>query len=414
MTDNGLFRREAVHAQSDSRFGDAVFHQPPSLKVLVSGLFVIFTLFVCFAALAEIKQTEQVRGYLLAAEGEVRLYPPRTAVLQRLEVDNGTKVAAGDVLAVFSDPVADERGIPVASQMLDYLDHQIVLTEDRVSLLIKRADIRNQQYVSRIANAERELEVLREEFELVSNRIRIGKKEFESNEILYHRDLISEREYFQSASAWYSLQQLGKTTEQGLLSRKQTLNDLRQQHELQAVELQEELLTLDLNLTQLRAQRSERQSQAQQAMVASVAGRIHNLIHQEGDSVDPRSPFLTLIPENHYLEARLYLPSRAVAKVREGQQILLTYDAFPYQTFGSFSASVESISRTTIDPREFLFPVDIREPVYLLRAVLNPSGLSDADIDLRPGMQFSADIITGQQSLLRRLVSPLNPLSRRL
>ena len=61
---------------------------------------------------------------------------------------------------------------------------------------------------------------------------------------------------------------------------------------------------------------------------------------------------MTLVPAGARLEARLFGPSRSIGFVRPGQRVLLRYEAYPYQKFGSYEGVVKSVSRTTVGPGE--------------------------------------------------------------
>ena len=139
------------------------------------------------------------------------------------------------------------------------------------------------------------------------------------------------------------------------------------------------------------------------------------MVSRTGDIIDTSKPLLTLLESDSKLEAWLYLPSRALANVQAGTEIMISYDAYPYQTYGSFPARILSVADSAMDPREFLIPVDVREPVYLVKAQISDQGLADGPANrFRPGMQFTADIVTAEQTVLKKLISPLRGLGRRL
>ena len=93
-----LFRREVLTAQHDNIFGDPVFYQPLSLRFLVLSALTILVVVLGFAASAHIKQTENVRGFIFAANGEVKVYSTRSGVIQQLHVSNGDLVEQGQTL----------------------------------------------------------------------------------------------------------------------------------------------------------------------------------------------------------------------------------------------------------------------------------------------------------------------------
>ena len=85
------------------------------------------------------------------------------------------------------------------------------------------------------------------------------------------------------------------------------------------------------------------------------------------------TPLLTLLPENSELKAQLLVPVRSAGFLAEGQSLTLRYEAFPYQKFGMYKATIEKVSNTILLPNELLnAPLTIQEPVYRITAQLDP------------------------------------------
>jgi len=99
-----------------------------------------------------------------------------------------------------------------------------------------------------------------------------------------------------------------------------------------------------------------------------------------------------------------------------GQELLLNYDAFNFQLYGRYRATVTRIDRASLDPREHLLPVPgIQEPVFTIKARLDQSYVEGPDIyRLQSGMLFSADIVTAEMSLLAFIFKPVLELKARL
>lgn len=407
-----LFRTEALTASTDSRFGKHVFHQPLAVRALAAGVVVTFLFVVAFAALVQVKQTEPVRGYLTATEGEVKVYSDRPGVFREIHGVENQRVSKGDILATVTANRFDEGGRQSSAIVIEHTDAQIAQLQERMIALKERASVTENQIRTRIAGLSEELVLLQEEHDVVLKRLALAEQEFAGSAILLERKSISSREHNQIASSWYALQQMSASTRLNIEGRRLALEEASQQLTMQPLAMQEELLSMKSSLSQLLAHRDEQSSQSLFSITAPVDGSISNLVARTGDAADPRIPFATLIPVDAVLEARLYLPSRSVGDVVIGQSIMLAYDAYPYQIHGTFSATVSSISTTAMDPREFLIPLELSEPVYLVRAQIAQQFVGD--MKLRTGLQFSAEIITGSDSLLERLLSPLSSLGRRL
>ena len=116
------------------------------------------------------------------------------------------------------------------------------------------------------------------------------------------------------------------------------------------------------------------------------------------------------------LEAHLYSPSRAVGFVRPGQQVLLRYQAYPYQKFGHYAGVVANISRSAVSTAEL--PAQLAgiaggvagsDPVYRITVTLERQTVSayGQPVDLQPGMQLEADIALETRRLYEWVLDPL-------
>ncbi len=131
--------------------------------------------------------------------------------------------------------------------------------------------------------------------------------------------------------------------------------------------------------------------------------------------MDTRVPLLTIVPSDHPLEALLYVPSRALGKLHEGQPLLLALDAYPVREFGYLSARIASLSTTTLDPRETLLPAEVQESVFVIRGEIaqEDAGATHHGLRLQAGMLFTAHVVISEQPLLARWLAPLRSLGAR-
>ncbi|MBU2099517.1 MAG: HlyD family secretion protein, partial [Gammaproteobacteria bacterium] len=180
---------------------------------------------------------------------------------------------------------------------------------------------------------------------------------------------------------------------------------------MEQAKYKDEQMAMKVSLSQLIQRREEEKYEQYFSVTAPASGRINNLLQTEGDQLDSRRPFVSIVADKPTYEAQIFVPSRAVGKIASGQRVLLNYDAFPFQQYGSQEAIIRSIEAAAIDPREHLIPLEINEPVYLIKADLVPD---THGLNLRPGMQFSAQLVTGEKTILQTIFEPLTLLGRRL
>jgi membrane fusion protein len=397
--------------QHDHFFGDAVFYQPLTLRVLLFSVLGLFFVVAGFAASASIKQTENVRGFIYAANGEVKIYGNRSGVVQQLHVSNGQLVDYGQTLASLIEPGYDQSGDAAKQAFIRRIEQQISQIDARLSLAAERQQLALDQSGKRQSALREEFLIRDEEYALSLLQLKMAEDEYDRQKLLHERGAISESELAHGKASLISM----RKSLQGVRMAQHTIarleQDSRHDSALEQVRLKDEQIALKISLSQLQQRREEAIYEQSFALTAPVSGRIDNLLLTRGDQLDPRRPFASIVADTPDYEAQIFVPSRALGKIKTGQTVLLSYDAFPYQQYGSYEAVVSSIGTAAIDPREHLIPLDINEPVYLIKAKLLPPV---HDLTLRAGMQFSAQLVTGQRTIVQGIMEPLTSLARRL
>jgi membrane fusion protein len=166
--------------------------------------------------------------------------------------------------------------------------------------------------------------------------------------------------------------------------------------------LQKELLEADQRIAEIEGRRAF-------VVRAPAAGRISALQASVGRAADPRQPQLSILPKDGRLEARLFVPTRAVGFVRTGQEVRILYDAFPFQRFGAHAGRVTRVTRSVLTPTDLVAPIVPQEAVYEVTVKLAHQDVQadGVTVPLRADMLLKADIILERRSLLRWLLDPL-------
>ncbi|MBC9032812.1 HlyD family type I secretion periplasmic adaptor subunit [Sphingomonas sp. JC676] len=137
---------------------------------------------------------------------------------------------------------------------------------------------------------------------------------------------------------------------------------------------------------------------------APVSGTISQLsVHTEGGVVEGAKPLLTIVPENARLEVEVAIQNSDVGFVKTGMPVNVKLQAFPYTRYGTIPGKVIAISPEAVMVKEGQPPV-FKARVSLSRVYIAVDG---ARVPLRPGMNASADLVTGKRSLLSYLISPI-------
>jgi membrane fusion protein len=141
-----------------------------------------------------------------------------------------------------------------------------------------------------------------------------------------------------------------------------------------------------------------------------------NVAVSRGETVAESAPLAVVVPKGSGLHAQLLVPTRAIGFVQPGQEVVLRYDAFPFQRFGQYRGSVEQVSQTVWSPGERVGPLQVREPVYRVDVKLDSQLIAAGaqKLPLRSGMLVNADILQEKRTVWEWVFEPVLSLKGRL
>ena len=133
-------------------------------------------------------------------------------------------------------------------------------------------------------------------------------------------------------------------------------------------------------------------------------------------AVADEAPLAMVVPKGSGLHAQLLVPTRAIGFVQPGQEVVLRYDAFPFQRFGQYRGTVEQVSRTVWSAGEKVGQVTVKEPVYRVDVRLDAQYVMSGDqkLALRPGMSVNADILQEKRKVWEWVFEPILSLKQRM
>lgn len=415
MTQQSLFRPEALQRQTDTRFGEALFQQPLGLRIMSALALCLVIAALLFASRVSLKQTVLVRGQMSAVQGVLKVLSPAPGVVSRLWVVEGEHVREGQVLASVSRVAFDADGLAVMQYRRLQLQQQIARQQRQQGLVQQQAEVSLAGLAQRVAIAERELSMLHAQSQTLAQRQALSERELSRHQRLHAQGQLADAQLDRALDGVLNLQQAMAALQVQIEARAATLEELGQQQSLAPLQRDAQLLEAENQLAQLRSQAQQLEADAEFSLVAPADGIVNNLLSFTGAAVATGEPFLSIAPLGNQVQVLLYVPSRALGELLPGQQVLLSLDAYPVRVFGYFSARIDTLSASVMDPREHLFPHEVQEAVYLVKAT--PVAQEDwvlRDVSIRSGMQFSAYVVTGKQTLLQRVTAPLRTLRQRV
>jgi len=155
--------------------------------------------------------------------------------------------------------------------------------------------------------------------------------------------------------------------------------------------------------TRGNAVREADQRMALQMLRAPVPGTVQELtVTNIGEVPEVGKPLVTIVPDGEPLVVEALLLNRDAGFVRAGMKAVVKLKAYPFTRYGTLEARVERVSPdATVDQRRGLvFPVR-------LKVARNGIAIEGQRVGLSPGMQASAEIVTGTRRVIGFLLSPI-------
>ena len=411
-----LFRQEAIDAQREKLLGAVSVARPVPWWVftaLASGFAVALLLFVF---LSESTRRERVDGFLAMDTGIARLLAPEAGILADLAVREGDEVAEGAPIARLSLERSTTSGASSSELVQRELQDRLSSIQSETEQERLLAEQQASQLRLRIDNLQRELRQFDDEIKLQQTRVAAARADLQ-------RALDLQKDGFYSDSAISALrnEMLDQQVKlQSVIREKATtereLSTARA--ELPSIETRARQAADRLARARSEVQQGIVQEQAKREIVlrAPFAGVVTNIATARGESLAADMPIATVVPKGSGLHAQLLVPTRAIGFVQPGNEVVLRYEAFPFQRFGHYRGTVERISRTVWSQGERLGPLAAREPVYRIDVKLEQQTVNanGQEFALRPGMLVNADLLLEKRTVFEWVFEPVLELRARM
>ena len=359
---------------------------------LVGASIALFLLWAKFAPLDEIVRAQ---GEVVSASRPQIVQNLEGGILAELLVAEGDIVAEGQVLARLEGTMFGARADDLQEQLIaaeirrrrleaemagaDSFDvpqsvsdaHPDIVASERALLAARTAD-----YAGKVEGARRVLAETTTELELMEDML--------SREIVSLMETTKARKA--QADAEIRLSEIVNGTE---LERAAAYSETLQ-----------EIASLAQDYRQAQDQ------QARTVIRAPMRGIVNNLnVTTIGGVVRPGEEIFQVIPLGDELFVEAQVSPSNIANVIPGQAATVKLSAYDYTIYGSLPAEVRTISADTFrDERRPDAPPHYRVTLAVDTADLGPR---ESRIELRPGLQATVELHTGEKTVLEYLTKPL-------
>ncbi|KOX63171.1 hemolysin D [Pseudomonas psychrophila] len=395
--------------------------------------------FLGWAALAPLDKGVAVSGKVMVSGHRKVVQHPSGGIVERIDVRDGDKVQAGQVLIRLKETPLLGQAQSLRSQFYGSLASEARLNAERDGALevsfptelttlaaapevASNLALQRQLFDSRrqallldqqgihesIAGAEAQLRGVRDsQASKVLQRTALteqlqGLRELAREGFIPRNRLLdSERVYAQvlgSISEDYG--RIGQLQRQVLEMRLK----IRQLAEEYQKEVRTQLADTRVRTEDLRNRLASAEFElANSQLRAPVAGIVVGLdVFTEGGVIKPGQALMEIVPQGEPLLVEARVPVELADKVHPGLPVELMFSAFSQSTTPRVAGEVTLVSADRqVDERT-------DEPYYTLRAQVSDAGMAQlAGLQIRPGMPVEAFVRTGERSMLNYLFKPL-------
>ena len=390
-------------------------------------------------------------------DGRSKIVQPfETGVVRAIEVHDGQKVKAGDVLIELdptmnaaerehvrgdlvsaqldvarlraalsnaSDPLSEFLPPPGAAPQLVAMQRQFLLNQ----LAEHRAKIAGLEHQQ--AQKEAERDTISATIEKLQASVLVMQERLEIRKTLYSHETGSKANYLELLQSFVEQQHDLEVQKSRRKEAEAALGAIVESRAQAEAEYRRSLLD-DLakagqkadGLTQDLIKAEERTKL--QRLTAPIDGTVQQLaVHTVGGVVTPAQTLLVVVPLDSHLEIEAMVPNGDIGFVHEGQDAEIKVNTFNFTKYGLLHGKVLYVSHDAIthdkpqnkqndqprDPQNTASDAGAQDLVFAARVSLDRTrmDIDGAMVNLSPGMAVSVEIKTGSRRVIEYLLSPI-------
>ncbi|MFA5851028.1 MAG: HlyD family efflux transporter periplasmic adaptor subunit [Bacteroidales bacterium] len=411
-----------------------ILSRPPGWILSWGTAVILSVILLILAGSAIFKYPDKLTAPVLITSENLpaQLIAKTSGRLQKVFKNEGELVSIREVVAIIENPTSYENYLDLKSVVQQFSDTLSVggnlsncsfianmqfgelqngYTQFYKSLNEYKNFLQINYHRKKIAIIKRQIEAQKSLKTLSERQVSLSKEQMEISDKIYKRDLslfeqkvISQLEIEKSKSIQLTARQQYEAALSDLnnmkisiLQAEQSVFDMELAREEQIGLLERSLMgNYDNMLADIR------QWEQNYLLVSPVNGKVSfTKFWQENQNVSAGDIVFTIIPlKAAKINGKIYLPLAGAGKVKVGQKVNIKLDNYPYMEFGMVEVKVGSIS---------MVPTDMNNNKVYIVNVSFPERLRTnygTDLIFTEQMQGTAEIITADMSLLRRILFP--------
>lgn len=367
-------------------------------------------------------------GKIIPSERTKSIAAVETARVERLYVQEGQAVRAGDLLIALDARMSDsERDKAVgerdtarlqiarARALMAYIDTNTLqpmsgtdgIAQERVLDAAQHLQSQWNEYRSKRRRLDGEIDRYSRQLLFIAQRAKDYKLLAEDHDVTVH--------------AWLEKEQ-DKAEVEGKLA------DATRQRDVLIAETYKnahDQLNEGLKFVAALDQDARRASahSDQLKLTTPVDGTVQQLtVHTVGGVVQAAQPLMVIVPNQSQLEIEGFVENKDIGFIHEGQSAAVKIETFDYTKYGMIQGRVSHVSRDAIDPNGIAAMEALQNKDKVKKDQENPNGavysvkvrldqnrmtIDGKEVALTPGMSASIEVKTGSRRIIEYFLSPL-------
>ncbi len=411
-----LFRQEAIDAQREKYLGEATIARPVPFWVFTTIAATAAALIIIVAIWGQYTRRERVEGYLELDAGAARVLIQDTGRIVELLIKEGDEVTAGAPMAKISLDRSTQTASSTSGAISEELGQRKIILEKEQGQWRELGEQQVQQVKKRVVDLQTEMVQIDREIKLQEQRLGSAREQAKRFQQLsaekFVSDIVARQKQDEATDQEIRLQALKRQR----VTLDRDLSSAKMEEPAVALKSRTEVEKVARQISEIQQSLTQEDARRETVIRAPVTGTVTNIAVNAGQSIAADTLLATVVPRGSGLHAELLVPTRAIGFITKGQEVVLRYEAFPFERFGQYRGLVADISRTVWSPGEKIGPLMVREPVYRVAVKLDRQGVGaiGQEFPLRVGMLVNADILLEKRSLLEWIFEPVLQLRGRL
>jgi membrane fusion protein len=375
--------------------------------IYIIAFLVIFSIY--YLTINTYSRNAKANGILTTNKGSIKVVANDPGIIEYQYVSLGDQVSKGDVLYTINTERHGNQLIDLDGKIIESLNESVKNINSQIDSSNSLDLIEKGMLNKQVEQKKNQIKFVIKQKELISWRITNLQKYSASFEALFKEEHVTEHKYYQTLNEILDTQ----IQEEELDLKIHSLNNeiLELENRLETLPLQAKLKIKSSQelLTNLENQIIETSSRRSYSIVSPVDGVVTSLFTKEKEFIQPGKTALTILPLNSKYQVDLYIDTKSIGFIEQGDEVLLRYSAFPYEHFGLYKGLVANISKVISQPEDVENVIQLESASYKVTVDLEVQKINafKKEYDLYSGMSVEATIKLEERTLLEWLFSPI-------